>query len=184
MTVDRELRTDRLLLRPFRLQDVDSVFAYHSDPPWAFFYPDPHPFERSDAEAMVAECESRDWEKQPTWAIEMNGEMIGEIGLSFDEERRRAELEFGIARRRWGNGFASEAATAVVQNAFRILLQLSRIYAVTDSGNSSARRVLEKVGMQFEGTMRRHFLVRGELFDLVIYGLLRSDSSKSSGLGG
>ncbi len=181
VAVDRKLKSDRLVLRPFRLGDVDKVFAYHSDPEWSAFCPDPHTYVRADAEIMVSPRTLRDWDKRPKWAIEMQRELIGEISLSLDDGRHGAELGFGIARQKWGNGLASEAATAVVENAFRSIDELSRICAVTDAHNCSARRVLEKVGMQFEGTMPRQCVLPGEQFDLVTYRLLREEWSKPGG---
>ena len=62
-----ELRTDRLLLRPFRLTDVDDVYAYASDPAWGKYLPVPQPYEYRDAELWAAQSVLADWET--TWSM-------------------------------------------------------------------------------------------------------------------
>ena len=62
-----ELRTERLLLRPFRLDDVDEVFEYAKDPEWAQYLGGhiPQPYTRRDAEHFVAHAVLASWDAHP-----------------------------------------------------------------------------------------------------------------------
>jgi RimJ/RimL family protein N-acetyltransferase len=77
-----EIRTERLLLRPWRLADVDDAFAYASDEEWArYLWNTPWPYERRHAEEFVARAATNDWSAQAQFAIESEGTVIGGIRL-------------------------------------------------------------------------------------------------------
>ena len=103
MTGATELRTDRLLLRPFSLSDVDDVLEYGSDPEWAAFYD--HPYDRGEAEDMVARAVLTSWDEHPWFALELDGRVIGMAVLSL-ERRDIANLGYDVARPHWGKGLA------------------------------------------------------------------------------
>ena len=117
MTKTIELRTERLLLRPFRLSDIDDVLEYASDPEWATYYP--RPYDRGRAEYVVAQAVLTSWDKGAAFAVEHDGRVIGLISLTVDPEDRKAELGYDIARDMWGQGLALEAASAVCDWGFR-----------------------------------------------------------------
>ena len=96
MTKTIELRTERLLLRPFRLSDIDDVLEYASDPEWATYYP--RPYDRGRAEYVVAQAVLTSWDKGAAFAVEHDGRVIGLISLTVDPEDRKAELGYDIAR--------------------------------------------------------------------------------------
>ena len=172
MTEPAELRTERLRLRPFSLSDVDDVLEYGSDPEWAAFYE--HPYDRAEAEDMVARAVVTSWDEHPWFAIELDGKVIGTALLSL-ERRDIANLGYDVARPHWGKGFAPEAARAVVDWAFREM-GLSKVAAFTNPRNRQSWRVMEKLGMTREGLMRR-----GQRGDLAAYGLLREDWRSDDG---
>ena len=151
MTGPTELRTDRLRLRPFSLSDVDDVLEYGSDPEWAAFYD--HPYDRGEAEDMVARAVLTSWDEHPWFALELDGRVIGMAVLSL-ERRDIANLGYDVARPHWGKGLAPGAARAVVDWAFREL-GLSNVTAYADARNRQSWRVMEKLGMTREGLMRR-----------------------------
>ena len=115
MTKPTELRTDRLLLRPFSLSDVDDVLEYGSDPEWAAFF---DPYDRGGTEDMIARAVLTSWKEAPWFALELDGKVIGMAALSLDR-RNVAELSYEVARSHWGKGLAPEAARAVVDWGFR-----------------------------------------------------------------
>ena len=81
MTEPVELRTERLLLRPFKLDDVEDVFTYASDPEWARYLPVSQPYARQHAEEFVAQRVLASWDTNPVWALVLAGRVIGGIGL-------------------------------------------------------------------------------------------------------
>ena len=169
-----ELKTERLLLRPFRLEDVDDVFDYASDPEWARYSLLPQPYLRRDAEEFVARQVLASWETRAHFAIVLKGKVIGGVNLIIDAPNQSASLGYGITRVYWGRGYAIESARCAVSWGFETY-GLVKVWATTDLRNERSLRVMEKLGMTREGVLRSHRLVRGERRDEVYYGLLREE---------
>lgn len=168
-----ELRTARLLLRPPRQDDVDAYLALESDPEYAF-YGTRQSIDREAMERGLARIVATPWEQRPEFAILLEGQLIGRAILDVDRTNITAALGYGVARVCWGRGIASEAARAIVDYGFEAF-NLAKVWARADPRNGASVRVLEKIGMQREGLLRGHLLVRGERVDRVYYGLLREE---------
>ena len=102
---------------------------------------------------------------------------IGIIGLAIDREARTAELGYWLGRDYWGQGLATEAATATLGCGFDVL-GLHRIHAHHLTRNPASGRVLEKAGMVREGLLRQHAFKWGVHEDIVWFGMLASDSRR------
>ena len=180
MTKPIELRTERLLLRPFSLSDVDAVLEYASDPEWATYYP--RPYDRGRAEYVVAQAVLTSWDRGATFAVVYDGRVIGLVSLRVDpeDEDRKAELGYDVARYMWGQGLAPEAASAVCDWGFREY-GLAKIYALADARNGRSLHVMEKLGMTREAIHRSDEVERGERVDGVCYAVLRSGWSGPAG---
>jgi ribosomal-protein-alanine N-acetyltransferase len=172
MTARTELRTARLRLRPFEATDVDDAMAYRNDPEFSRFLPHiPQPFTRQDAERFVALNMSEPWDRSPTFAVVLDGKLIGTVNLEVDTENRSAMLGYAIGRSWWLQGLATEAARAVVAWGVQTF-GLRRILASADARNVASLRVLEKVGLRREIIRARDHLGRnGEPVDEVVYRL-------------
>ena len=169
------IKTERLTLRPYRLQDVDDVFSYASDPQWARFLPVPQPYKKKDAEKFIAGQILLDQETHQCWAIEQDDAVVGGINIRFDFEHQVGELGYSVAQTHWGKGLAAEAARAVIDAAFSKYPNLNRVRAMADSRNVGSLRVMEKLGMVREGVLRQNRITRGEFIDEVWCGILRSE---------
>lgn len=167
-----ELRTPRLLLRPFRLEDLDDVFGLASDPEWSRYLEVPSPYTRRDAEEFVARATSASTGEKLRWAIEHGGRASGFLNLT--PSAGSAEVAYGIARTLWGQGLSTEAVAAVIEHGFGTL-GLERIYAYAVIENEASWRVMEKLGMQREGVLRRRRKLHGERTDDVLYAILREE---------
>ncbi len=174
MTVPTTLRTRRLVLRPFEPNDVEDVLAYANDPEWSRFLSVPRPYSIEDAREFVDRSVSIDWQEEPAFAIEYDGAVVGGIGFHIDSPNSRGMLAYSIARAYWNQGLMTEAAAAVVDWGFD-QLGLAKIYSFADVENVGSWRVMEKVGMTREGTLRSHGLLRGVRQDFHSYGILRSE---------
>ncbi|MDE2944324.1 MAG: GNAT family N-acetyltransferase [Gemmatimonadota bacterium] len=173
-TREFEIGTERLLLRPHRLEDVDDIFEFARDPEWARYLPVPVPYLREHAEQFVARQVLTSRDEWPVWAIVLADKVIGGIGIRIDAEHATGALGYSIAKEHWGSGLTVEAARAVVGWAFRER-GLAKVYAYADARNAASMRVMEKLGMTREGMLRSHRTLREERVDDVYYGLLREE---------
>ena len=178
-----ELTTERLLLRPFRLSDVDDVYAYASDEAWGqYLFAVPAPYTRQDAVSFVARTVLQDWEQRPAFAIQLGAQVVGGINLRIRPEQKVAEFGYSIARPHWGKGLVAEAASAVIDWGFQSY-DIAKIYALADARNHQSIRVMEKLGMQREGLLRQNRYYRGEQVDEVLCSLLRKEWQAQRGGG-
>ena len=173
MEAHPELRTDRLLLRPWRFEDVADVMDYATDAEWARFLAVPDPYVRRSAEEFIANAVVADLKVHGQWAIVHEGKVSGGINLTIHDPGS-AEMGYSIARPLWGRGLMTEAAGAVIAYGFGEW-GLARIHATADIRNKGSWRVMEKVGMQREGVLRSHRLIRDERIDDVLYAILREE---------
>ncbi len=171
------IETERLVLRRWSLADADDVLAYAADPQWSRFLPVPKPYERRHAEEAVARWVLEDWSPHPIWAIEIAGRASGGINLRINHQHRNAEMGYALARRHWGRGYMTEAASAVIDVAFASLPDLARVQAGANARNTASIRVMERLGMTCEGTIPH--APRGEDLESreagVIHAVLREE---------
>lgn len=153
------IRTERLVLRRPRLDDAPAVFEeYASDPDVTRYMIWPTHTSVQDAQQFLPLCDVG-WSsgREFSWAITVapSDRAVGMIGLRPNEFK--ADLGYVLARRLWGQGIMPEAAGAVLQLAFRDPL-IWRVWATCDVDNRASARVLEKIGMTYEGTLRRNII--------------------------
>lgn len=171
-----EIRTDRLVLRPFRVGDeTDLVAAANTREVWLHLRDRfPHPYTREDAEVWIGHARA---DAPPTnLAITVDDRVIGGLGLerNGDVTRFTAELGYWIGVAHWGRGYASEAVGGFVDYAFATF-PLERLQAFIFAPNLSSRRVLEKCGFRLEGVARRAVFKEGRFLDSCLYARLRGE---------
>lgn len=172
------LLTRRLRLRSFTMTDVVSLVELANDPDVALNTLNiPHPYDRRDAEDWIASHAGQveRGEAFPYAVTEREGAaLVGAVGLILDPANDAAELGYWIGRKYWGRGYATESARAVVAWAFDTLA-IHRVHAGHFPRNPASGRVLRKLGMRHEGTLRQHVKKGGGYLDLEKYGLLRGE---------
>lgn len=197
------LRTQRLVLRGYRAEDVAAVHRFASDPQLSAYVewgPNTPQDSRNFLTACLAE-KNRDPRLAYTFAITAPdgggpaaGDPFGSVGLTVDGDAgsrgagspgpaatagptgRTGEVGYVIAADRWGRGYATEAAAAVVQFGFNTL-GLDRISATCRPGNTASARVLAKMGMVLQARLPAHKLIRGQREDSLLYSLCRPGTS-------
>ncbi len=147
------LATERLRLRPARIEDLDAWCAISRDAEEAWFgAPSSTPDDaRENLAKHIAHHEEHGF---GLWAVELRAtrEMIGVTGPTHLADGPEIEVGYRFLRKHWGNGYATEAARASIEFGLGEL-RLERIVAVTLPTNRASRHVMEKCGMTFVGVM-------------------------------
>jgi len=170
------IKTQRLLLRGFTLDDAAETQRLAGDYAVARnTLTIPHPYEDGMAETWIESLVADEAQGHLlVFAIEREEDqrLIGSIGLSgIDSLHDHAEMGYWIGQPYWNQGYATEAASALISFAFRIL-GLNRVFAYHFARNEASERVLEKAGMQREGLLRKHAKKWGRYEDVAVHAIL------------
>jgi len=172
------IQTDRLVLRPFTLADAPDVQRLAGDRDIASTTSNlPHPYEDGMAEQWIGTHQERyENGELVNFAIVLrsNESLVGCISLRINQQHSNAELGYWIGKPYWSKGYCTEAAKAVIKHGFG-RLDLNRIHARHFKRNPASGRVMEKIGMVYEGCQRQGVLKWGVFEDLELYGTLKSD---------
>ena len=161
-------------IRPWRANDADSLQRHANNRLVSMHLRDrfPFPYELEQARSFLG------WiTKQPSptaWAIEVDGEAAGGIGIEMhgDVERVSAEIGYWLGQSMWGRGIATEAVIAVTAEAFR-QFELTRLYALPFADHTASVRVLEKSGFVREGLLRQSAIKDGKIRDQLLFAAYR-----------
>lgn len=141
------LATERLVLRAPRREDAKAIARLANDRRVAVNTARlPHPYSLDDAEEFIAAVNRQDGEI--AFAITLDGTLIGVCGIN--PRDGRAEIGYWLGVPYWGQGYATEAARALIDHAF-VDLQHEALQAGARVSNPASRRVLEKCGFQWTG---------------------------------
>lgn len=176
-----EIRTERLLLRRMMVGDCYDMYEYASNPEVTRYLTwSPHPDLQYTKEYLVYIADHYKLGDFFDWAIILREEnkMIGTCGFTrFRFSHNVAEVGYVINPAYRGREIADEAVRAVMRFGFH-RLGLHRIEAKYIEGNEASRRVMEKVGMTFEGMRRDEMLIKGTYRNIGVCAILRDDAQK------
>lgn len=175
------LETDRLLLRKVRMDDAEDMFMYGSHPKVSKYTTWDRHESITHTKTFIQFVLSNYANKQPApWGIEhkADGTFIGTIDFGMWQlHHKSAELGYVISQNYWGQGLATEAAREVIAFGFK-KMDLVRIQARCFIENTASARVMEKLGMTYEGTLRKSWYLKGEHQDLKMYSILKDEFFK------
>ncbi len=173
------LTTDRLLLRDFDELDWQALHEYACDPEvvrhmeWG-----PNTEEESRdfiRWAIAYQKEQRRRNYELAVVLKTEDRLIGGCGIHVSEpDSREGFIGYCFNRLFWGQGYATEAARALLEFGFN-QLGLHRIFATCDPENIASAHVLEKIGMQREGHLREHKWAKGKWRDSLLYAVLEQE---------
>ncbi len=113
-----------------------------------------------------------------------NGLLVGEAVLRVtDPINRQAEMGFGVGRKFWKQGFATEIGQALLHAAFH-QFKMHRVFAQCAPENKAVIRVMQKLGMAREGMLRDVKHARGKWWSTVVYSILEQEHAKIAKLQG
>ena len=172
------LTTDRLILRPFTAEDASTVQALASVAEIAETTLNlPHPYPDGAAGAWIgkhaaAAADGRAY----TWAITRAADtmLLGALTLNVERQQACGSLAYWLGVPHWNQGYTTEAARRVVIFGFTDL-RLPRIEAACFPRNRASARVMEKVGLRYEGLLRGYVRKGGAFEDVLIYALVKDE---------
>jgi ribosomal-protein-alanine N-acetyltransferase len=169
-----QLKLERCTIRPWRLDDAESLARYANNRKIWLGVRDrfPHPYTIQDAHEFLQRARTE--EPDMKFCIEIEGAAVGGIGLHPGEDVHRytATVGYWLGEEFWGCGVMSEAVTAVIDFCFDNF-PLRRISAEVFANNPGSARVLEKAGFSFEGRLKHYVLKEGQVLDSLMYARTR-----------
>ena len=179
-----ELTTERLTLRKMLVADTADMYEYASRQDVTTYLTwQPHPDRDYTREYLQYLGGRYNAGMFYDWAVvyEPDCKMIGTCGFtSFNCSSDSAEVGYVLNPEYWGRGIAVEALQRILAFGFEDL-GLHRIEARFIDGNDRSRRVMEKVGMTFEGVLREAMLVKGNYVSVGVCSILESEWKEMRG---
>lgn len=167
------LESERILLRPVTLDDAQDIFEYTSDEETTRYLYDVHTdFEQT--ERMVANYFVQQPIGKYAVVLKETNKVIGAIEFRVDDWNEAGDLGFTMNRHYWGKGYMTEAASLIIQLAFE-KLNLARVFAGHEVANEASGKVLQRLGMQLDGVLRKQTKIKGQLVDSMYYSILKED---------
>ncbi|MDN3581740.1 GNAT family N-acetyltransferase [Mucilaginibacter flavus] len=171
-----EITAPGFILRELRLEDAAALQKQADNPRIACFLFDrfPSPYTLTDAIDFIR-LRMAD-EIQTKFAIVINDELAGVIGIDFREDiyRKAPLIGYWLGEQYWGEGIMTKAVKLVVDYAFTNL-DIERLQAGILGNNPASMRVLEKAGFKKEGILRNGIVKKSVILDEHVYGITKSD---------
>lgn len=166
------IKCDKCILRNWKYSDLANLVKNANNPNIACNMRDgfPYPYTVNAGKQWIQLAENND----VIFAITVNDEAIGSIGLNIGEdiERISAEVGYWLGEDYWGKGIASSALKGIVEYGFNEL-RLERIFAVPIEHNIASRRVLEKNGFILEGILRKSVIKFDKIYNQALYAIIK-----------
>lgn len=174
-----ELITGRLILREFRKEDWAAVLAYQSDPRYLHYYEwtgrTPEEVQAFVGMFLRAQAAQPRTQFQLAITLKESRQHIGNCGIRKDSpDAHQADIGYELAPEHWGQGYATEAARAIIRFGFTAL-GVHRIWADCLADNTASAHVLTKIGMRQEGHLRETHYYKGRWWDTLLFGMLESE---------
>lgn len=172
---NRSITTERLLLRMFKISEAEPVAELCNNyNVYKSTLSLPYPYTLECALSWIANHEENySSDKFYEFAITNNntGEIYGCIGLSNNQKDKNGEVGYWIGEQYWRNGFATEALRAVIEFALS-KKKYHRVYSRHFASNPASGRVMQKAGMQYEGTLIDHIFKENKYETIIHYGII------------
>ncbi len=171
------INTSRLILRPFDYKDIQSMLEnWIADEEIQSLYSEPTYCTYSEVQEFINHTKNKyHTPNYYRWAIiqQKDGSCVGQIAYFLvDDNNHFAEIEYCIGRQYQGAGLATEATMAVIRFGFG-RMNLHKVQICHKAHNIPSKRVIEKCGLTYEGTLRDYFFSNGSYIDRLYYSMLR-----------
>lgn len=179
MNNPKQLLTDRLILRPVRIEDSKSIYRYRSNS-LVNQYQGWIPKTIDDVHDFIKTKVSSEIDIPNTWFQLViiktgNNELIGDIGIHFlGSDNFQVEVGCTLDQNYHGKGYATEALKAIMNFLFNSLNK-HRIIASIDPRNTRSIELFERLGFRIEAHFKKSILINNEWVDDLIYAILKEE---------
>lgn len=175
----KRIETERLILRPFRLDDAESMYENWAKDPEVTKFLTWQSYSSVETANKILSIWTKEYEKKDfyQWAIELKelGQPIGSISVVEQKEKEQlAQIGYCIGKAWWGQGITAEALKAVMDFLFDEV-GMNRVEAMHDARNPNSGKVMVKCGMTYEGKRRQAVWSNAGIGDECCYAMLRSE---------
>jgi ribosomal-protein-alanine N-acetyltransferase len=172
------IETDRLIIRPIRLEDAEAMYAYASDPVLAEYVAwDAHKSIEDSLAFIRGAIEHQEVKPLDPLAIAFKDKpdvIIGAIEIKTTSNPYEGIISYVLARQYWRTGLTYEAGCGLVNLAFKEY-GFKRIYAFCIKENKASSSLMKKLGMKFEGCLRSRLYRKEQLWDVEYYAILKDE---------
>ncbi|MGM9949314.1 MAG: GNAT family N-acetyltransferase, partial [Lysinibacillus sp.] len=147
-----QMESERLILRPVSFDDAEDMYEYTSDEETTRFLYEPHK-DLNQTKSVIANYFIKESIGKYAMVVKETNKMIGAIEFRVHDYNKSGELGYTLNRHYWGKGYATEAGKLILELAFNVL-DLERVFAEYDVRNNASGKLLSRLGMTHEATLR------------------------------
>ena len=170
------IKSKKFILRPFKKGDEFSLAKnINNKKVIKNLLVLPFPYKLKDARYWVAKNLEEYKKKEPAmigFAIDIDGEIVGSVGIHKIAKSHQAEIGYWLAEQHWGNGIMTEAVKLITKFSFNEL-KLKRVYAYAFSFNKASQKVLAKAGFKFEGILKKNSKKDNKFIDDYLFAKIK-----------
>ena len=175
----KQFLTERLWIREYQKRDIDGFLHVIRQPEiYATTYGIPKDYSRLRAKwwlKTIKENQKNNTAYEFAVILRDTGQYIGNVGLiNVSFEHNRADISYYIDKDYMNQGYATEAAKEMLQYGFQTY-GFNKIQGICMHCNPASRRVMEKIGMKYEGTLRQDLLKDGIYCDIDVLSILKKE---------
>ncbi|KAF7151783.1 hypothetical protein RHSIM_Rhsim02G0026500 [Rhododendron simsii] len=164
----------RISLRPFKLSDADDFFSWAKDERVTHYLRwNPIPSREEALKYLKEVAIPHPWRR----SICLDDRSIGYVSIRTESgsDHHLGRIGYAVGSEYWNQGIVTVALRMAVSSMFEEIQYLVRVEALVEEENKGSQRVLEKVGFQKEGFLRKYVFNKGKIRDMFIYSFLSSD---------
>ena len=180
LSIQKIITTERLILRPMVLSDVNDLYEYQSDPETVKYIPWPARTNEQVKEAVEKVLKDIKFDNAGdylnyVWEVKETGKVIGQGNLNYiSKEHKRAEVGWVINSKMQGQGYATEATRALINSAF-VDHDFHRVIAYIDIRNAESIKLAQRLNLRLEATYQKDEWFKGEWTSAHLFAVLKDE---------